>query len=70
MRRAESGQSNKQRRMEEEANRLYRRPQMTGQARDEDVMIGASLSLCHCQSLRPADRQVMAAMADVSSLPR
>ena len=30
------GQRNKQDRMEEEANRLYRRPQMTGQAMDEE----------------------------------
>ena len=28
--------ANKQGRMEEEANQLYRRPQMTGQARDEE----------------------------------
>ena len=34
--RVERGQSNKQGRMEEEANQLYRRPEMTGQARDEE----------------------------------
>ena len=33
---AERGQRNKQGRMEEEANQLYWRPQMTGQARDEE----------------------------------
>ena len=33
--RAERGQHNKQGSMEEEANQLYRRPQMTGQAKDE-----------------------------------
>ena len=33
---AERGQRNKQGSMEEEANQLNRRPQMTGQARDED----------------------------------
>ena len=32
----ERGQDNKQGRMEEEANQLYRRPQMTGQAREEE----------------------------------
>ena len=32
----ERGQLNKQGRMEEEANQLYRRPQMTGQARYEE----------------------------------
>ena len=32
----ERGQRNKQGRMEEKANQLYRRPQMTGQARDEE----------------------------------
>ena len=39
--RVERGQSNKQGRMEEKANQLYRRPQMTGQARDEveDLLI-------------------------------
>ena len=35
-RRVERGQRNKQGRMEKEANQLYRRPQMTGQARDEE----------------------------------
>ena len=32
----ERGQRNKLGRIEEEANQLYRRPQMTGQARDEE----------------------------------
>ena len=32
----ERGQHDKQGRMEEEANQLYRRPQMTGQAKDEE----------------------------------
>ena len=32
----ERGQRNKQGRMEEEANQLYRGPQMTGQAREEE----------------------------------
>ena len=31
---SERGQHDKQGRMEEEANQLYRRPQMTGQARE------------------------------------
>ncbi len=31
-----SGQRNKQGNMEKEANQLYRRPQITGQARDEE----------------------------------
>ena len=35
----ERGQRNKQGSMEEEANQLYRRPQMMGQARDEDEEI-------------------------------
>ena len=35
--RVERGQRNKQGRMEEEANQLYWRPQMTGQARDEEI---------------------------------
>ena len=34
--RYDRGQCNKQGRMEGEANQLYRRPQMTGQARDEE----------------------------------
>ena len=34
--RVERGQSNKQGIMEEEANQLYRRPEMTGQAKDEE----------------------------------
>ena len=34
--RVERGQRNKQGRMEEEPNQLYRRTQMTGQARDEE----------------------------------
>ena len=33
---AERGQNNKQDRMEEEDHQLYRRPQMTGQDRDEE----------------------------------
>ena len=33
---AERGQHNQQCIMEEEANHLYRRPQITGQARDEE----------------------------------
>ena len=33
---AEIRQRNKHERMDEDANQLYRRPQMTGQARDED----------------------------------
>ena len=33
--RVERGQRNEQDRMEEETNQLYRRPEMTGQARDE-----------------------------------
>ena len=32
----ERGKRNKQGRMEKEANQLYRRPQMTGQARDDE----------------------------------
>ena len=32
----ERGQRNKQGSMEEEGNQLYRRPQMTGQARDQE----------------------------------
>ena len=34
--RVERGQRKKQGNMEKEANQLYRRPQMTGQARDEE----------------------------------
>ena len=34
--RVKRGQRNKQDKMEKEANQLYRRPQMTGQARDEE----------------------------------
>ena len=34
--RVERGQRNKQGRMEKEANQLYQRRQMTGQARDEE----------------------------------
>ena len=34
--RVERGKRNKQGNMEKEANQLYRRPQMTGQARDEE----------------------------------
>ena len=33
---SERGQHDKQGRMEEEANQLYQRPQMTGQAREEE----------------------------------
>ena len=34
--------------MEKEANHLYRRPQMTGQARDEEEDIGCCLLILDC----------------------
>ena len=39
----ERGQHNKQGRLEEEANQLNRRPQMTGQSRDEEEQLQSSL---------------------------
>ena len=50
---SERGQYDKQGRLEEEANQLYRRPHMTGQAREEEEEDTAcfidtiKLTICH-----------------------
>ena len=43
---SERGQDNKQGSMEEYHHQLYRRPQMTGQAREEDLNLQRNVLYC------------------------